>query len=81
MPNPTYSELRDMHHAAETARLDLAAQLQTTQAALWRAHTLIRLPHMRPVIDFIKGSTEDEYATNADELDTAIREHRAQHHA
>lgn len=79
MASPTYAELRDMHHAAETARLALAAELATTQAALWRARTLIRLPHMSPVIDFIRGRTEDEYAANADTLDAAIREHRTRH--
>lgn len=72
MKNPTYSELLAAHHAAETARLSLAAELKTTQAALYRERTLRRLPHLEPVISLVTGDTEDEYAAHADELDAAL---------
>ncbi|MGM7671913.1 hypothetical protein [Microbacterium sp. A93] len=72
MSNPTYAELLAAHHAAETARLALAAELTETRRSLWRSQTIIRLPHLAPVIDFIKGSTADDYAANADELNAAL---------
>ena len=72
MPRPSYAELRDMHHAAETERVRLAATLKTTQAALWRERTIRRLPRLAPVISLVTGETEEAYSANADALDAAL---------
>lgn len=72
MKTPTYAELLAAQHAAETARLALAAELRTTQAALYRERTLRRFPHLEPVIDLVTGDTEEAYAARADELDAAL---------
>lgn len=72
MPTPAYAELLTAHHAAEAARLALAAELKTTQGELYRERTLRRLPHLAPVISLVHGDTEEEYTARADELDAAL---------
>lgn len=72
MTTPTYSDLLAAHHAAETERIRLAAELKTTQTDLWRLRTLRRLPHLEPAIDLVSGATEDEFAARADELVAAL---------
>jgi len=72
MPTPTYTELAAAHHAAETARIALAAELDDTRRALWKAETRIRLPHLAPVLSLVQGTTREEYAANADALDAAL---------
>ena len=77
MTVPTYAELRDLHHAAETSRIALAAELDDTRRDLYRAETHIRLPHLAPVLSLVQGSTRAEFAASADALDAALTAARA----
>lgn len=81
MTTPTYTELVAAHHAAETARIALAAELDDTRRALYRAEQHIRLPHLAPVLALVQGSTREEFIANANALDAALTAARAQHRA
>ena len=81
MTTPTYTELVAAHHAAETARIALAAELDDTRRALYRAEQQSCTRTGPPSSPLVQGSTREEFIANANALDAALTAARAQHRA
>ncbi|MFB7251730.1 hypothetical protein [Microbacterium sp. NPDC056234] len=61
------------YRALEAARIALAAELSRVKHELRQERALRALPDLEPVIEFVRGDSDEDYAAHAQALATALR--------